>query len=266
MCRLLAYVGPPVPLARLLLLGEPSLLEQSYRPRQMTEALLNADGFGVAWYTAVDPAPARYRSALPMWNDENVPSIAPHIASGRVLAALRSATPGVGFGLMNTPPFVNGRYAFAHNGLLEGFADGVGRRLREGLGERAYRAILGSSDSEHLFACVLDALFDGQPLDAALRRMVARVHAVRAEVGAGLARPPDALLTCMLTDGHAVVALRHAIGARPAPTLSVLRAPWGEGGALLASEPTTSDPRWEPVAPGTIVSIAADGAVAMAPC
>ena len=273
MCRLLAYVGPPVPLARLLLLGEPSLLEQSYRPRQMTEALLNADGFGVAWYTAVDPAPARYRSALPMWNDENVPSIAPHIASGRVLAALRSATPGVGFGLMNTPPFVNGRYAFAHNGLLEGFADGVGRRLREGLGERAYRAILGSSDSEHLFAVFLDELRrrdaaedETARLAGALEATIVRAEALRREVA------PDACsyLNLVVCDGERAAVTRYATGKTRPTSLHFSKGRVyvcerglchmvGEGEAhtavLIASEPLEDNEVWQTVEPHHMVVV-----------
>ena len=50
MCRHLAYVGPPVPLARLLTEPPHSLYEQSWRPARQRHGTVNADGFGVGWY------------------------------------------------------------------------------------------------------------------------------------------------------------------------------------------------------------------------
>lgn len=50
MCRHLAYVGPPVPLARLLTEPPHSLYEQSWRPARQRYGTVNADGFGVGWY------------------------------------------------------------------------------------------------------------------------------------------------------------------------------------------------------------------------
>ena len=48
MCRLLAYLGPPIRLDRLIVEPEHSLVEQSYKPREMTSGHVNADGFGRA--------------------------------------------------------------------------------------------------------------------------------------------------------------------------------------------------------------------------
>ena len=61
MCRHLAYLGPPVPLAALLLEPPHALLRQSWAPRDMRGGgTVNADGFGVGWY----PEPGgRRRSA-----------------------------------------------------------------------------------------------------------------------------------------------------------------------------------------------------------
>jgi glutamine amidotransferase len=49
MCRHLAYLGPPVPLGRLLLDPPHGLLHQSWAPRRQRNGALNADGFGVGW-------------------------------------------------------------------------------------------------------------------------------------------------------------------------------------------------------------------------
>lgn len=49
MCRLLAYLGKPILLEELILKPEHSLLVQSYQPKELEVALLNADGFGIGW-------------------------------------------------------------------------------------------------------------------------------------------------------------------------------------------------------------------------
>ena len=51
MCRHLAYLGPPVTLAALLLDPPHGLLHQSYAPADMRGGgTVNADGFGAGWY------------------------------------------------------------------------------------------------------------------------------------------------------------------------------------------------------------------------
>ena len=59
MCRHLAYVGPPVPLARVLTEPAHSLYEQSWAPARQRHGTVNADGFGVGWYPReAEAAPA----------------------------------------------------------------------------------------------------------------------------------------------------------------------------------------------------------------
>ena len=61
MCRHLAYLGPPVTLAALLLDPPHGLLHQSWAPADMRGGgTVNADGFGVGWY------PRRGRPAGPL--------------------------------------------------------------------------------------------------------------------------------------------------------------------------------------------------------
>ncbi|MYR55419.1 class II glutamine amidotransferase, partial [Streptomyces sp. SID625] len=69
MCRHLAFLGPDEPLGRLLTEPPHSLYRQSWAPRQQRYGTVNADGFGVGWYAAGDPVPARYRRAGPIWAD-----------------------------------------------------------------------------------------------------------------------------------------------------------------------------------------------------
>ncbi|MFD0786840.1 ergothioneine biosynthesis protein EgtC, partial [Micromonospora azadirachtae] len=76
MCRHLAYLGPPVTLARLLFDPPFSLVRQSWAPRDMRGGgTINADGFGIGWYPG-DGEPVRYRRAQPIWSDPTIAQLA----------------------------------------------------------------------------------------------------------------------------------------------------------------------------------------------
>ena len=99
MCRLAAYLGPAVLLEEFIHHGSHSLYEQSWRPQQMTEASLNADGFGVVWHDQQQQLRA-YRDARPIWNDPNLPDLTAVLSSDLWLGYVRSATPGQGLGVI----------------------------------------------------------------------------------------------------------------------------------------------------------------------
>ena len=229
MCRHLAYLGPHRSLHSLLIAPEHSLEKQSYAPKEMETALLNADGFGVAWYTKEDEEPARFRSELPLWADRNLPDFAEHVRSHCVISNVRSATPGIGMGLANTQPFIAEGWSFSHNGYLEGFRNGTMRALQQTLSDEAFGALGGASDSEHLFALFLDGLAKCEEPEGALRYAVARLLEAAPE--------RKALLSILATDGTQVVALRHAHLGK-APTLYHRQS---DGGALFSSERLDAD-------------------------
>ncbi|HLL56300.1 MAG TPA: hypothetical protein VK359_00090, partial [Rubrobacteraceae bacterium] len=107
MCRIVAYLGETeVPLSSLILEMDHSLLVQSYAPKEMMSGVVNADGFGAGWYAPeVDGEAAVYRSNAPLWADRSFASIAPKVSSATVLAAVRSATPGLPAEESGVPPF-----------------------------------------------------------------------------------------------------------------------------------------------------------------
>src|SRR6266540_1883474 len=93
MCRHLAYLGPPIPLSRLLFEPPHALVHQSWAPKDMRGGgTINADGFGVGWYPDGATTPVRYRRACPMWTDPDLPALAAVTIAGAILAAVRSAT------------------------------------------------------------------------------------------------------------------------------------------------------------------------------
>jgi ergothioneine biosynthesis protein EgtC len=257
MCRFAAYNGSPIPLARLTHEPAHSLLVQSYKPRQMREATLNADGTGAVWYPDDgDPKPCRYRSAGPLWSDENLEQLAPRIRSSMMLAIVRSATPGLPFGPASTPPFIHDRLSFMHNGYLEGFRKNFMRPVREQLTDEAYQVILGGTDTEHVFALFLDTLAkqkegwtSGDALVVAMRRTIAICAEIALEVGA------RAVLNLVASDGKTLVATRYS-SSGPTATLFLgtrIRA-FGEG-AVIASEPLDDDASWGEVPEDTLLIV-----------
>src|SRR5256886_16273646 len=112
MCRHLAYVGSPMPLAELLLNPEHGLLTQSWAPRRQRYGTVNADGFGVGWYAGDDPIPARYRRAVPMWADPSFLDLARVTRTRALLAAVRSATEGTAPDESAAAPYRHGRWRF----------------------------------------------------------------------------------------------------------------------------------------------------------
>ena len=247
MCRVLAYLGRPRSLHELLIEPPHSLEVQSYAPTEMEDAILNADGFGVAWYTPGIAEAARYRTVLPMWADANVREFGAHVRSECVLAAVRSATPGIGHGLANTQPFTHGPLAFLHNGYIRDFREGAARRLRDGLGDEAYAALGGNSDSEHLFGAFLDHWLEHGDLARGLEHTLRRADETR--------DGRRALLSLVVSDGRSLAAVTGAFDGT-APTL--YRRRFSEG-TLLASEPTTAGEGWEALKPGQVVSVTDGG-------
>ncbi len=157
---MVAYLGgPEVTLSSLVLEPEHSLLVQSYAPKEMMSGVVNADGFGVGWYAPWSgDEPAVYRSDGPLWSDRSFASIAPRIRARAIFAAVRSATPGLPVEESGTPPFASGPFMFAHNGAIEDFRRTAMRPLRDALSDASYAGLFGTTDSETIFAVLLDRL------------------------------------------------------------------------------------------------------------
>ena len=68
MCRHLGYLGEAQTLASAVTGGPTSLYHQSYEPRLQRHGTVNADGWGIGWFTErPGDGPARHRSARPIW-------------------------------------------------------------------------------------------------------------------------------------------------------------------------------------------------------
>ena len=207
MCRIVAYLGEPeVTLSSVVLEPEHSLLVQSYAPKEMMSGVVNADGFGVGWYAPWSgDEPAVYRSAGPLWSDRSFGGMASRIRSHNVFAAVRSATPGLPVEDSGAPPFSSGPFLFAHNGAIEGFRHTALRPLRDALSDESYAGLLGTTDSETIFAGLLDRLGeDPTDLAGATEETIGHVTRACGKLGVG------ATLNLALTDGPAMVFTRYS--------------------------------------------------------
>src|SRR4051812_6195146 len=238
MCRMAGYAGPAIRLGEIVSAPKHSLVIQSYKPREMQSAVVNADGYGAAmWLDDGRPEPALYRTVAPIWADPNQAWMNERLVVRSAIAAVRSATPGIGYDLANVQPFTHGKTGFAHNGFITGFHRGARRLLTDRLKTEAFEAIQGTSDSEHIFALVLQEGLQGaiSALESLCREL-----------------DRTAVASIIVGDGETLSAVRWAHGLKPA---SLYAAPWGEG-VCVASEPLDESPRWREIPPGEVIRFA----------
>ncbi len=221
-CRHTVWIGEPRTLASLVLEPPHGLLTQSYAPRRQRHGRVNADGWGVGFWSAGRATPARWRSSRPLWSDESFASVAPALSAPAMLAAVRSATAGMPVEESGTAPFTDGRWLLSHNGRVDrGVLPDV-----EGAESRVDSAVLAA----HLFARGVEATGD----------VVVSV--------AG--RDPSARLNLLLTDGE------RALATTWGDTLSYLA---DGSGITVASEPHDDDPRWVDVPDHHLLEVTPDG-------
>ena len=251
MCRMLAYQGPELRLGALIEDPPHSLVVQSYKPAETLTSNVNADGYGMAWYPdGRDATPCVVTSLMPIWADRNVRELGRTIAASRILASVRNATPDMPIAQDANQPFASGRVLFMHNGYIQHFRRAMMRRLRDSLDDEFYVAIQTSTDSEHLFALLLNVLANGDgSLRGAVRETLARVRGWAEESGL------VATLNLIVTDGETTVACR-ACTVPPAPSLYVVEDhPAFPRAVIVASEPIVPGESWRPIPEGALVSI-----------
>lgn len=166
MCRWITFISTQeILLSDIVLKPSNSLVEQSidasYHPgfTHRFNHTVNADGFGVGWYTNLlkDYRPALFRDTQPAWSNENLREICSVTQSSCVMAHVRAASPGMGVHLPNVHPFKAGRLLFCHNGAIQMFAR-IRRKVLSQLTDEAFTNIKGTTDSECAFALILTNL------------------------------------------------------------------------------------------------------------
>ena len=234
MCRLLGYLGPTIQLSSLVLDPPHSLMVQSYAPKELEVAKLNADGFGLGWYHSTETTePFTYRNILPIWNDANLSSLCRYIKTGCAVAYVRSATPGQGVDISNCQPFQEDDLLFTHNGYIKQFHEKLYQPMRQMMSDRVYTTLRGSTDSEHIWGLFLSALQSdsSQPLEIALEKALQTLMQLASEYDTPTAA------NVLISDGKNLIGSRLASHNR-APSLYWLKCdPRFPDAVLVASEP-----------------------------
>lgn len=233
MCRHLAYLGPPVPLSRLLFEAPHSLAHQSWAPREMRgTATMNVDGFGVGWYQGDEPM--RYRRDGPIWADADLPGLAAATRTTAAVAAVRSATPGMPMGAAACAPFTGDGWLFSLNGRVEGWPGSVAA-LAGQLPMTDLLTVEAPVDSALLWALVRHRLRTGASPALAVADTAADVAAAA----------PGSRLNLLLANARTVVAtaLGHSLSVRH-----------DGGSVIVSSEPLDRDPAWRGLPDGVVVA------------
>ncbi len=212
MCRVLAYLGEPIPLENLLHKPDVSFVNQMHRAALFHR--LNLAGSGLlAWDARSDlpDVPYEYRSTSLAIYDRNLNALAKKIRATALLAHLR----GVAYDTraiineQNLHPFLfeGARLALAHNGQLARF-DEMKFALLPHIRPELARRIRGTTDSEWIYALVLSQLEDpygnyaAEEIAAAVASALRVMRAVRRERGIHTFSP----MNLFLCDGDDMVA------------------------------------------------------------
>jgi glutamine amidotransferase len=240
MCRLAAYLGPAITLQQFLLDPPHSLYRQSWEPRELKYAKMNADGYGFGWY-GQDDTPAIYTSPMPVWSDSNLPHLARTLSQPLWLAEVRSATQGSQVHQFNTAPFCDTELLYIHNGFIREFHARLVQRIIAMLDSEIAADIRGNTDSEYLFACLRQLLADdpGLTIPAALKRLF--------ELLADWIDEQPALINIVISDGQRLYASRHGLNHECPSLYYTTEDGLFPGGQVIASERLTGDGCWEPV-------------------
>jgi glutamine amidotransferase len=235
MCRIAAYLGPEIPLKHFLLDPDHSLMVQSWAPREMKEARLNADGFGFGWF-AEDNNPATYTNPMPIWTDPNLEGLGRVLTTNLWLAYVRSATRRTDVSHANTQPFSDNELIFTHNGYIDQFGETLRHHIRHALTTECEKTIHGNTDSEYLFALLRQHLAQNNRIEVALPEMFRLLTKWAGDV--------RLLLNIVIAQKDAIIATRHAING-DSPSLYYSDSdPAFPDGKLVASEPLTDRANW----------------------
>lgn len=256
MCRIAAYLGPPVRLSTLLDEPPHGLTDQSRNARMMSQSSVAGDGWGVGWFLPeAGPTPGLLKSILPLWSDENGRSATRAVVSGSIVGHVRLASPNIETCRTNTPLYVLDDHLWTINGMLEPWPGPLSKALRDRLDPDHEADLRGSTDAEMMGALWRTHLrrLGGRDAASALRatlresRDLARAHGGKIKTN---------VIVASLRE---VIAARYAEPGEPNTLFTLSDQPRWHGGTVVASEPMDDGPGWHEVGPGSLVRATAAG-------
>jgi len=214
MCRFVAYLGRPIIVDELLLKPTNSLVHQSYSAGEMSENL-NGDGFGLGYYVHnISERPGLFRSITPARNNNNLLYNASLIQTDCLFAHIRAASEGV-ISENNTHPFHFDQFLMMHNGGVPRFPS-IKRKLLSLLSDELFLWIQGSTDSEHVFALLMQNITEMKRSGSALsedqirqcfQKTFEQIQQLKMEAGIG---DEVSTFNMMITDGYRIFGTRYS--------------------------------------------------------
>jgi len=250
MCRIAAYLGPPVRLSALL--GDPphGLTDQSRNARMMTDSSVAGDGWGVGWFQPeAGPTPGLLKSLLPLWSDENGKT-APHaVLSGSFVGHIRYASPNIETCFLNTPLYVLDDHLWTINGELQPWPGPLSKAIRDRLDEDHEADLRGATDGEMMGAFWRTHFrrTRGREPAAALRSVLREVRDLAFEHGGKIKT------NVILSSATEVFAVRYAQPGESNTLFYLEKEPRWQGGVVVASEPLDDGPGWHEIQPDTLL-------------
>jgi predicted glutamine amidotransferase len=271
MCRWMAWLGQPILPEELLFKTPHGIVDQSLHARMGAEPT-NGDGFGLGWYGTGD-GPGVFRSLLPAWSDDNLRHLAGHIETPLFMVHVRAAI-GSPVQELNCHPFRHEQWLFVHNGYINRFHE-IRRDVMLELDPALFPDVQGTTDSEVVFNLALTYGLEHDPI-AALERALGFIEALARE--RGIEDPVQGSFG--VSDGDALWAVRYSSDGKPR-TLYFSQDPGtirhlhpenerfqrlSPDDRLVVSEPFSDLPGvWEPVPPGTALTVRRGGFLEMRP-
>ncbi len=248
MCRHLIYTGDIVNISNIIFSKKHSLIQQSFNSKELIDAKVNADGFGICWVLR-DGKPKFYKNIMPIWSDIFLKNITDSISSDMIIGNVRSATPGIGYGIQNVHPFIIDDLMFSHNGYIKNFNAEVAYKLKKDLALKYSNFLKGNTDSELIFALIAQNYYIGLTLEESILKVFRKIKKIC----------PEALLNIIVArkfnGKKEVYSSKYSIG-KDAPSLYLSNSLNEiKSYAIIASEPLDKDGKWEKIKEQTLVAI-----------
>jgi len=242
MCRFAVYFGhKKILLNEVLSKPKNSLIKQSYEAREGIHGI-NADGFGLAWYSLdISPDPGIFKSTHPAWNNNNLIHLSQKIKSSCFLAHVRASTVG-DVNQNNCHPFSFEKYSMVHNGTIRNF-EKYKKRLVDFIEEDLFLKIKGDTDSECFFFLIMHFLRQKNNLLSSVKKSIQWVANIQENCD-GFSR-----INIVITNGNELMATRFVSKGEKSLSLkycSKLKEHNESASIILSSESLTDDDKlWQ---------------------
>jgi glutamine amidotransferase len=237
MCRVLAYIGPEIPLESLLLTPSNSLVNQALDPEHYPDLQLAGWGFG-AWseHLLKPEDPFIYHRPMAAFYDDNVDRIVPSLQVSTMLAHVRAARYDSKVVMVdeNCHPFsFDGTpWIIAQNGDLPNWML-LQRELLQHCEDRYLKQMRGTTDTEFLYVLLL-SLLEGDS-DGDVQRAIEEMVGHIAQAMKDLDLPALTKLKMALVSPNRIIGINVGLGHQGETN------PVGDWKRLRESGPGTDD-------------------------